>query len=112
MDIVAAKWKGWNILAIQGDFVVQYLVRVRKYLETFSHLKNPKVAIDLTNATYVDSSAITLMLNYNRRLMSLNGVAVVCGTSKDVKDIFAIVGFERGVKVFETREQFKAAVLF
>jgi len=112
MDVVTTKWQGWHVLAIQGDFVVRHLLKVRKHLDAYMEEDKPKVAFDLTKAYCVDSSAITLMLNYSRRLMSLCGVAVVCGASKNVMGVFSIVGFERTVKVFETREQFKATVLF
>jgi len=103
-------WDGWHILAVEGEFVVKYLAKVREHLEEFAKQSTAKVAFDLTKTTYIDSSAITLMLNYQKRLRAQNGNIVVFGASEDAKSIFSIVGLDNSITVFDTREQFEQAV--
>ncbi|MBD3390673.1 MAG: STAS domain-containing protein, partial [Chitinivibrionales bacterium] len=63
-----------------------------------------------SNTTYIDSSAITLMLNYQKSVQEKNGNVVVFGASEDAKSIFSIVGLDTSITVFDTRGQFEEAV--
>jgi anti-anti-sigma factor len=100
-------WNGWTILSIVGDFTVKFLVDIKAAFEGLENAPDSRVALDLSRTLYVDSTAITMMTNFCVRLRQKQGRFVVFGPSEDVSQIFLIVGFDKGVPVYKTREQFE-----
>jgi anti-anti-sigma factor len=107
IKIEKEQWSGWTILSIVGDFTVKFLVDIKAAFETLENSRGALVALDLSRTLYVDSTAITMMNNFCARLRQKGGRFVVFGPSEDVSQIFLIVGFDKNVPVYKTREQFE-----
>ncbi len=108
MNVSTEKWNMWDIVAIEGAFVVRVLSDIRKVFEDIEKNPNPHVALDLTTTSYIDSSAITLLLNFQKRLKNANGRMVIFGPSEDIEGIFAIVNLEESVSILQSREEFES----
>ncbi|MDD5676254.1 MAG: STAS domain-containing protein [Chitinivibrionales bacterium] len=108
IQIGREQWNGWTILSIVGDFTVKFLVDIKAAFDALENSPAPQVALDLTKTLYLDSSAITMMTNFYERLRKQGGRFVVFGPSEDVGQIFLIVGFDKSIAVYKTREQFQA----
>lgn len=100
-------WNSWNIVSIEGKFVIKIVAEIRKVLEPLKDKAKPRIALDLTKTTHLDSSAMTLMLNYQNRLKEKDGGLVVFGANEDIMGIITIVGFDSFVPIFRTREDFE-----
>jgi anti-anti-sigma factor len=100
-------WNGWHIISIKGKFVVKFVAEIRKVLEPFKDQNAPKIALDFTNTTHLDSSAMTLMLNFQNRLKEKNGRMVIFGANEDIMGIITIVGFDSFVPIYKNRADFE-----
>jgi anti-anti-sigma factor len=109
MEIKTYVWNGWHVLSIEGEFVVKNLVKVREQLESLDKEHPTQVAFNLEKTTYIDSSAITLMLNYRKKLSQKKGAMVIFGASEDVQSIFSIVGLDSSIKLYGSLDEFQKA---
>jgi|WetSurMetagenome_2_1015567.scaffolds.fasta_scaffold00008_61 anti-anti-sigma factor len=103
-------WNSWNIVAIEGKFVIKFVSEIRKQLEPLKEKQKPLVALDLTRTTHLDSSAMTLMLNYQNRLKEKQGGLAVFGANEDIMGIISIVGFDSFVPIHRSRADFERNV--
>lgn len=108
--VSAEPWNSWNIVAIDGKFVIKFVAEIRKVLEPLREKPCPQVALDLTKTTHLDSSAMTLMLNYQNRLKEKQGGLVVFGANEDIMGIVTIVGFDSFVPIYRSRADFERAM--
>ncbi|MDG5816103.1 STAS domain-containing protein [Chitinispirillales bacterium ANBcel5] len=91
----------WQLVRVEGKFVVKHLLEIRKLLEdTNSNPVSKKVAFDLSSTQYLDSSALQLMLNLKKRLDANGGEFAVCNPNEEIKEIFSIVGFDRIIAIY------------
>ncbi len=107
MKVSTEAWNSWDIVAIEGKFVVKFVAEIRKLLEQLKEKTKPKIALDLTGTTHLDSSAMTLMLNFQNRLKEKQGELVVFGVNEDIMGIITIVGFDSFVPIFRSRVDFE-----
>ncbi|MFP4013619.1 MAG: STAS domain-containing protein [Chitinispirillaceae bacterium] len=106
------KLLNWHIIKLEGKFVVKQLMQIRNILTSIEEIeKSPRIAFDLSKTSYLDSSAITAMLNLRKRLLPKNGKFVVFGPNEDVLDILSIVGFDKLIPIYSSYESFKKATL-
>ena len=68
---------------------------------------DPHVAIDFSNTVYIDSSSITLLLNFQKRIQKVNGLLVGFGPNKDISDIFSIVHLDEYIDIYNSRAEFE-----
>jgi anti-anti-sigma factor len=110
VKISSEVWNSWNIIAIEGKFVIKFVAEIRKVLEPLKEQAAPKIALDLSKTTHLDSSAMTLMLNYQNRLKEKDGGMVVFGANEDIMGIITIVGFDSFVPIYRTRADFERSI--
>ena len=107
LSINREAWKEWHILNLTGKFVVKSFNSVRTIIEELEQLENPRVAVDLTRVTLIDSSALTIILNLQKRLKKKGGQAAIIGPNAEISETFSIVGFSLAVPVYSTRQVFE-----
>lgn len=105
------QWHGWEILSIEGILVLRELHTARHAFEYFEERSGARVALDLSKTKLLDSSAITLMMNFQKRLKDESGMLVILAPSDEIKSIFNVLEIENSVPVFNTRAEFESAVL-
>lgn len=110
MNITTEKYDNWHIISIEGSFVVQSISEIRKVFESIEKDVNPQVAINLTKTSYIDSSAITTVLNYQKRLVAAKGRLVIFGPNRDIQGIFSIVNLDDSVTIYKSRSEFESTV--
>jgi anti-anti-sigma factor len=108
--IAREKWGDWEIIILNGQFVVKSFSILREHFIQIEALQNPKVAVDLTEVIQLDSSALTVLLNFQRRLKEKNGRIVVIGPNSEIKETLFLVGFNMAVPIFATRALFEKGI--
>lgn len=93
--------EGWFVVKLSGAFVVRNMINIRTILDEQSSVPGAKVAIDLADTTYIDSSAITLLVNSNKKIKKSQGEFIVFGANKDIKGIFSIVNLEATINILD-----------
>lgn len=89
----------WFIIILYGKFVVKNLIRIRQAFEEAEKHLHLKTAIDLSNVTHIDSSAITLLANFQKRLMENGSGSMIFGAASDIIEIFSIVGLDKVIPI-------------
>ena len=110
LTITTEKWLDWQIILLSGKFVVQSFSLVRKKFDTMETGHSPKVAIDMTGISQIDSSALTIILNFQKRLREKGGTLAIFGPNAIIKDTLLIVGFDMAVPIYNTRAMFEQSV--
>jgi anti-anti-sigma factor len=93
------KWNNWFVITISGKFSVKYLLKIKSIFEEAENSNEHLVAIDLRPATYIDSSAITIMLNFHRRCIEFGGNLILFGLNPDIESILSIVGIDKIIPI-------------
>jgi anti-anti-sigma factor len=104
------KWQGWEILSIEGILVLRELNQARDALEYFEHRSGTKVALDLSRTKALDSSGLSLLLNFQKRLRGEGGMMVILEPSKEIRPIFGMLEKGDTVPVYYARSEFESAV--
>jgi anti-anti-sigma factor len=111
LTMTTDKWNDWHIIALNGKFVVQWFSIVRNNFDAMETGHSPNVAIDMTGITQIDSSALTIVLNFQKRLQEKGGRLVIFGPNAIIKDTLLIVGFNMAVPIYNTRAMFEQSVV-
>ena len=107
MEISTKKKDGWNIVSINGRIVIREIKNIRDVFESLEKEPDPHVAIDFSKTVYIDSSSITLLLNFKKRIQNVNGLLVGFGPNKDIMDIFSIVHLDEYIDIYNSRTEFE-----
>ena len=104
------KWGEWEIIILNGQFVVKSFSLLRKHFSEIEAVPNPKVAMDLSQVIQLDSSALTVLLNFQKRLQEKNGRIVIIGPNEEIKETLFLVGFNMAVPIYGTRDVFEKSM--
>jgi len=69
-----------------------------------------RIVVDLTEATYLDSAALGVLIDAVRRLRSRDGVLAIVNVDESVDTIFEIVGLHQIFTILHTRDEALEAV--
>jgi anti-anti-sigma factor len=108
MIINESRFFSWHIIAPCGKLIVKNLTIVRGRFETAEQAQQPLIAIDLSAVTQLDSSAITMLINFQKRIIRKNGHLVLFAPCSDIAELFSIVGIDKSFSICETRDDFEA----
>ena len=110
MELKTKKWNNWYIISITGQFVLKNLTAVRTAFEETVKADEPLVLLDLSDASHLDSSAITLLINFSKKIKTKNGKLLAYGANKDMAEIFSIVGLDRIVPLYSSFNDFQNSI--
>lgn len=100
-------WQGWHIINCSGKFVMKGGNAVRAVFEEIMETAEPKIAVDFSAVSQIDSSALAILLNLKKHLKEKNGKVVIIGPNAEINETFSIVGFSLAVPVYSTRAIFE-----
>lgn len=95
----------WFVIFIYGKFVVKNLTRIRMAFEE-AEMYSLNTAIDLSNVTHLDSSAISLLANFQKRMQEKGCGSTVFGAAQDILEIFSIVGLDKVLSINTDKEYY------
>ncbi len=98
----------WRIITLRGKFVIKNLALIRRHFEEAEKAPLPCIAIDMSEVSQLDSSAITILVNFQRRIIQRDGLLVLFGMRSDITEIFSIVGIDKLFRICNNREDFEA----
>jgi anti-anti-sigma factor len=110
MKTTLKKFNDWEILTIEGTFLLRQLQSARQTFDYFEQRSGAKVALDLSQTKLLDSSAITLMMNFQKRLKAEGGRLIILEPSEEIKTIFDVLEIEHSIPVYYSRSDFELAV--
>ncbi len=69
------------------------------------------VVIDMAQLAYISSAGLRVLLMLSKTLEERNVRFAVCSLSKRVKDVFDITGFDKVIRVYQSPEKARAALI-
>lgn len=105
MEINTRRFGKWFIIAVCGKFVLKNLTEIRMFFENSE--SNLWIAVDLKKTTILDSSVLTILTNFHKRLQNKGGKLVIFEPDRYIADVFSIVGFDRLISIYNTEEEFR-----
>lgn len=88
------------VIAPEGEIDLHSSALVREQLDPVIEAKRPKVIVDLSGVSYVDSSGLAVLIESMQRVQSYHGIFALCGLRESVQHIFAIARLDQVFSIF------------
>ena len=89
-----------NVLALEGDIDLHVSPVVTESLNAVIKKKPERIVIDLSRATYIDSSGIAVLILAMQRVEAYGGKFFLAGLQETLHSIFEISRLERIFRIF------------
>jgi anti-anti-sigma factor len=103
-------WQDWEILSIEGTLLLRELQNARQTFDYFKEKSGAKVALDLSKTKLIDSSAVTLLIGFQKRLIAEGGRLAILNPSPEITSVFDVLELEHSIPVFKLRADFEKAI--
>ena len=91
------------IVAPEGEIDLNSSGLVKEQLEPVIGDKRPRVILDLSGVSYIDSSGLAVFIEAMQRVQSYGGAFVLCGLRESVSHIFNIARLDQVFRIFPDR---------
>jgi anti-sigma B factor antagonist len=89
-----------HILALEGEIDLHESPHVKEQINPLIEQKLPKVFIDLSGVSYIDSSGIAVFIEAMQRIQAYGGKLGLFGIRKSVQTIFEIARLDQVFRIF------------
>jgi anti-sigma B factor antagonist len=92
------------VLSIEGVLSVDNLRTFEKKLSRF-YAEKKHILLDLYNVSFIDSASLGIMVLYLTRLEKDNLHIILINVKNDIKEMFAITGVNKLLKIFNSKDE-------
>jgi anti-sigma B factor antagonist len=89
-----------NVLPLEGDIDLHVSPAVRESLNAVIKKKPERIVIDLSRATYIDSSGIAVLILAMQQVEAYGGKFFLAGLQETLRSIFETSRLERVFRIF------------
>jgi len=89
-----------GILALDGEVDLHRSPEIREAIAPFVEQKVPRLLIDLTKVSYIDSSGLALFIEALQRVQAYGGTLALFGLGESVRAIFHIACLDQVFRIF------------
>jgi anti-sigma B factor antagonist len=89
-----------GVLALEGEIDLHESPHVKEKLEPLLEDKHPRIVVDLTGVSYIDSSGLALFIEALQRVQAYGGQLALCGLAASVRTIFEIARLDQIFRIF------------
>ena len=89
-----------GILALEGDIDMHRSPEVKETLEPLIAQKVPRILVDFSAVTYIDSSGLATMIETLQRIQSYGGKFAMFGLRESVRSVFEIARLDQIFRLF------------
>lgn len=104
MDLTTYEKNSWSVIALHGAFIIREQHKVRARIEEIFKNDNPQLAFDLTNTTYLDSSALGMLVKTGKDINEKNGKFLIFGANQNLKEVFSMVHLGELIEIRDNLE--------
>ena len=91
------------VIAPEGEIDLNSSSLVKVQLEPVIAEKRPRVIVDLSGVSYIDSSGLAVLIEAMQRVQAYGGAFVLCGLRESVNHIFNIARLDQVFRIFPDR---------
>lgn len=99
-----------SVLEIGGEIDLHSAPDLRNELHRLTESKAPRLVVDLTEVTFIDSTGIGVLVGGLRRAREKGGSLAFCAAQPRVRRVFEITGLLRALPLHNTRDEAMRAV--
>lgn len=92
------------VVTVSGDADLYAAANVERELVRLVDEGKRSIVVDLTDATFIDSTMLRVLLNVSKRLRPGGGEMLVVCHEHNIRKIFEITLLDRVFMIFDTRE--------
>lgn len=107
MKIKVTRIHDWNVVTLQGQFIVKSIPAIRQQLEMLETSPFSGVVFDMQGVTQLDSSAITLLVNFQRRVLQKERSVILVNLPGDIAEVLSIVGIDKIFRICANFDEFR-----
>jgi anti-sigma B factor antagonist len=89
-----------NVLPLEGEIDLHVSPRVAASLSAIIDQKPPRVVIDLSGVSYIDSSGLAVLIEGMQNVEAYGGKLVLAGLQDNVRPIFEIARLDQVFIIF------------
>ncbi len=98
-----------GILALEGEIDLHESPQIKEKLKPLLDAKQPRLLVDLSGVSYIDSSGLALFIEAMQRVQAYGGQFTLCGLRPSVRTIFEIARLDQVFRIFPDRAAAQAA---
>jgi anti-sigma B factor antagonist len=98
-------------LVVRGELDLVASPELKKRLGELIDAGATFAFVDLSEATFVDSTVLGALVGANRRLLSKDGALILVCDNPSIRAIFTLTRLDRVFEIFDSVDQAEAAVL-
>jgi anti-sigma B factor antagonist len=99
-----------NVLPLDGEIDLHVSPRISAALAAMIEERPPRLVVDLSNVTYIDSSGLAVLIEGMQNVEAYGGKFILAGIQDNVKPIFEIARLDQVFIIFPHVDAALAAV--
>lgn len=84
---------------------------MKRKIGPYCDVEDVRLLLDFGDTTYLNSSSIGAISDFNRRCQKAHGAMVACRVDNSIQEIFELLGLTKSIKFFRTREEGRGHLL-
>jgi len=92
-----------NLLVLQGEIDLHASPRVRHAAAQLLEQQQPRILVDLSGVTYMDSSGIAVLIETMQRAQSYGGQLALFGVPPRVRTVFEIAQLDQVLNLYQDK---------
>jgi len=104
MDIQSQSIGNIRILGLSGRFDIQTAPQVSEWMQDATSTPPAKVVVDLSDVSFLDSTALSTLVQGLKRSRELNGDVRLCGLHQPVRMIFELTRLDKAFEIYISQE--------
>lgn len=87
-------------IALEGEIDLHESPQVKERLQPLIEAKLPRILVDLSGVSYIDSSGLALFIEAMQRIQAYGGQFLLCSLRPTVQTIFEIARLDQVFRIF------------
>ncbi|HEV2999461.1 MAG TPA: STAS domain-containing protein [Solirubrobacteraceae bacterium] len=96
--------EGRHVVAVRGEIDLFTAPELKKTLQEAIEGGATRVVVDLSETTFLDSTALGVLIGTVKRLRSRDGSLVIVNTDANIAKTFEITGLDQIFTILDTRD--------
>ena len=89
-----------NVLPLEGEIDLHVSPRIASSLQSLIAAKPPRVVVDLSKVSYIDSSGLAVLIEGMQNVTAYGGRFALAGLQESVRPIFEIARLDQVFKIY------------
>ena len=105
MPVKTESVKGLMVCYVSGEVDINQSPDIKRDFDKLISKKEPKIVIDLSKVTYVDSSGLATLVEILKKMKQYGGRMKLAGLSPKVKSLFEITKLDKLFEIALTEDE-------